>query len=417
MVLAYVQRTLGHQEEGLASAQRALALSPQLSSAPRKSVALGNVAGRWYALGFALKRKGNTAEGHAALEKAVDLGHQACAAAEAAGARRQNLSNLNNLAGALTALQRHAEALAALQAHGALAQEPGLLGSRPNALVNQVRLLRDLRDLPAARVCILDAVAISNAAMGKLVFPLPHLVLSELDEAEGDYRSALANYKRFVQLETEVEDAAADLQARILSIRLNADMALREAEHEHHRADALQEANANLQAEAATLEREALQDALTGLANRRLVDRQLKARHAASLQAGQSACVAFMDVDRFKRVNDVHSHAIGDRVLVELARLFESHCREGDLAGRYGGEEIVLSFSRATLARAKAACERLRLAVQGHDWDTVATGLRVTISMGLADTGKHANLADGLAAAHARLYAAKREGRNRVCIS
>jgi diguanylate cyclase (GGDEF)-like protein len=126
--------------------------------------------------------------------------------------------------------------------------------------------------------------------------------------------------------------------------------------------------------------------------------------------------VALLDVDHFKQINDRHSHAVGDLVLMQLAALIARQCREGDLPARYGGEEFLVRFHRIGLDGAAAACERLRAAVAAHDWASLAPGLAVTVSIGVVDLGRHGSVAAALAAADELMYRAKRGGRNRVCV-
>ena len=127
--------------------------------------------------------------------------------------------------------------------------------------------------------------------------------------------------------------------------------------------------------------------------------------------------MGLQDVDHFKQVSDRFSHAVGDRVLQRIGELLRQHCRADDLCARHGGEAFALLLLGADPARAQASCERQRIAIAEHDWDTLAPGLRVTVSLGVAGLGMHADVASSLAAADARLYTAKRLGRNRVVVS
>jgi diguanylate cyclase (GGDEF)-like protein len=118
--------------------------------------------------------------------------------------------------------------------------------------------------------------------------------------------------------------------------------------------------------------------------------------------------IALIDVDHFKRVNDQHSHQVGDQVLRELAALLRAACRAGDIAARYGGEEFAVLFTDVAEAEALEAAERIRRLVEDFAWATVAAGLNVTVSIGVASGP------DLLALADRRLYQAKDAGRNRV---
>ncbi|MDB4948663.1 MAG: hypothetical protein JWM27_1312 [Gemmatimonadetes bacterium] len=159
----------------------------------------------------------------------------------------------------------------------------------------------------------------------------------------------------------------------------------------------------------------ALTDELTRLPNRRhllaLADEGL---HDARRQAAPFSVLA-LDVDHFKRVNDEHGHDVGDEVLRRVAAACRAALREGDHVGRTGGEEFVVVLPRTDAARALEVAERLRGAVEGLDWDEVAPGLRVTLSVGVAErTPADAGFGEVSKRADDSLYRAKAGGRNRV---
>lgn len=155
----------------------------------------------------------------------------------------------------------------------------------------------------------------------------------------------------------------------------------------------------------------ALTDPLTGLANRRLAWDML-AREWAAAQRGRPVTVVMFDLDEFKRVNDEWGHAEGDKVLVTFARILGARTRASNLSARVGGEEWLSILSDTGLEGGVAFAESLRKEWEGTDlgWG------RMTVSAGVAtvetDTQSPASL---LAAADRALYAAKRQGRNRVC--
>jgi diguanylate cyclase len=199
-----------------------------------------------------------------------------------------------------------------------------------------------------------------------------------------------------------------------MAVRLETERSRAEAVHERQRASSLEAANTALSERAVALSEEASQDVLTGLANRRRLDSVLAQRHADAMARNVPLCVALLDVDHFKRVNDGHSHAVGDLVLKQLGAILRAHCRDDDLAARYGGEEFVLMFAGVGPVRAAAVCERVRLAIEDFDWPSLAPGLAVTASFGVCDIAGHAGPAEGLARADALMYRAKSAGRNRV---
>lgn len=158
------------------------------------------------------------------------------------------------------------------------------------------------------------------------------------------------------------------------------------------------------------LKRKTTYDALTGLLNRGAFFE--RARRTCS-QKGLKA--AFMlDIDHFKRVNDVHGHAAGDAVLREIARRLRATLRGHDEVGRYGGEEFALCVHDMVLLDARELAERLRLCVSASPIEiSPGQSIPVALSIGLA-VGPEFSADALLARADRALYDAKREGRNRV---
>lgn len=158
-------------------------------------------------------------------------------------------------------------------------------------------------------------------------------------------------------------------------------------------------------------------DALTGLPNRRLVNEELGPRLRDAPGAHVRLVAALVDVDHFKDVNDEYSHQVGDEVLRVLGGLLAAVVAERshswEMAARLGGEEFLLLLV-ADDHDAPARVERLRATIEGHDWSTVAAGLRVTVSAGLVRVRQGDDQASLLARADTLLYRAKRLGRNRV---
>nr|WP_296073475.1 GGDEF domain-containing protein [uncultured Actinoplanes sp.] len=172
----------------------------------------------------------------------------------------------------------------------------------------------------------------------------------------------------------------------------------------------LRQARQREEAEAARAraEREVLRDPLTGLGNRRrfdlLLDRIDTGRIVPPL------VLLLVDVDHFKAINDAYSHSTGDRALREVARILRAHCRAEDVPVRYAGDEFTV-FLRGDLTVGREVAERIRLAVARSD---VLPGVRLTVSVGLAElTGGMTG--DALfRQADDRLYAAKWSGRDTI---
>jgi diguanylate cyclase (GGDEF)-like protein len=179
------------------------------------------------------------------------------------------------------------------------------------------------------------------------------------------------------------------------------------------------EAKQALEARNESLAALALHDGLTGLPNRRHFDTVLNAEFNRAMRAGTSLALVMIDVDYFKPYNDIYGHPGGDECLRRIgAAVSGARQRAGDLAARYGGEELAVLLPRTDLAGALAVAEKIRQAVNGLHIPHAGNPARiVTISAGVAafvPTRGGRAAQDLLAAADAALYAAKSNGRDRV---
>lgn len=158
------------------------------------------------------------------------------------------------------------------------------------------------------------------------------------------------------------------------------------------------------------LSRAATTDPLTGLLNRRAFDATLD----GLLQQGKPACIAIVDLDHFKRVNDRWGHEAGDRVLTAFAEIVRATLRNQDIVARLGGEEFGIILPGADIERARFVCERVRDLVARASFPVDGAVLRVTISIGLAPAGPGATRSAVLRLADEALYRAKADGRDRL---
>lgn len=165
----------------------------------------------------------------------------------------------------------------------------------------------------------------------------------------------------------------------------------------------------------AIVERQALVDGLTGLANRRRSDEMLRLELSRAARLAAPLALVLVDVDRFKSVNDRYGHPVGDAVLRDVAALLADTVREIDVAGRWGGEEFALVLPGTDLTGAARLAERIRASLARRP--IVAddgTELFVTASLGVAAFPDQATEGELISAADGALYEAKRSGRNRV---
>ena len=163
------------------------------------------------------------------------------------------------------------------------------------------------------------------------------------------------------------------------------------------------------------VERQALVDGLTGLANRRQCEDSLTAEIARGDRLGTPFTLILADLDDFKEINDLHGHAVGDDVLRELASVLRATVRDSDVAGRWGGEEFLLLLPGADAVGGAQLADRIRASLAersflGRDGQVVT----VTCSFGVAQHRAGGDERELFAAADRALYRAKREGKNRV---
>jgi diguanylate cyclase (GGDEF)-like protein len=178
-----------------------------------------------------------------------------------------------------------------------------------------------------------------------------------------------------------------------------------------------QKNNIDLTASTAKLAELASRDELTGLWNRREFMRLLQDESRRAVRSRSSFCVAFIDIDHFTQIIHHYGHPVGDKVLHELARLLDSKRRATDSLARYGDNEFSLLLVNPKRSTALVALERIRNDVAQYDWESIASGLELTLSAGIADWQPGETLLQTLNRAGAALYEAKTAGRNCVRIA
>ncbi len=444
--LAWLQLAAEHARyEQVAPALQALEeagrLATQVRQHERLYPLLSNSAATYYGLGLYQLALGTSRRAIEAADRLDDLAqrltartnlllvgssaHEQLAAADEAAAAAL-VQELRGHLGALEAeAQRVATPRATARAHMVFARVCMAGGEWPRAHERLTQLLEMAVDLPSVLWCsawlaqartlseLGDTAAAQAAARRAEQYAEPPRPgeprtydlrrRAEIAELLGRPDEALALYRRYHERAQHVLAAAFEARLAEFLARIDQQELLMEN-------SALRERNAALGAGLQNLSRLATTDPLTGLLNRRGLDGELSALRLTE----QPFVVALLDVDHFKRINDAHSHAVGDRVLVELARCMALALRDGDRLARFGGEEFAVVMPRVSLAQAAVGLERLRAAVEQHDWSSVLPGLVVTVSAGLAEAAAGAAFEAVLAEADARLYRAKTGGRNRI---
>ena len=393
----------------------------------------------------------------------IGLGHYAVALAAFVelGDYLGQVRVLNNTGLNLRNLGRHAESLATFDraidvatTHGFQSLVPTLTGGRGRTLMEMGRLddaaaAFDLHSRGAAGVnwkqssldVRLSAAELAQArgdyaaAIAALREIIPELaenraldeevkawgVLAECAEAIGDAAVALDAYKKLRERERLWLDHRANTRMRASALMAELEAARQVAREEHRLRDELAQSHAALAVEAAErrartdeLYRQSREDALTGLPNRRDFFERMAKECQRAQRFGEPLCVAMLDIDHFKRINDSYGHASGDKVLVEIASRLRAALRASDLVARMGGEEFAVLLPNATALDALILCEALCEAVA--DMPIVLSGSQhaVTVSIGVTRWSERETPDEALSRADHRLYGAKAAGRNRV---
>ncbi|NRF68934.1 diguanylate cyclase [Aquincola sp. S2] len=366
-------------------------------------------------------RAGNVDAARAASTAARSHATEALALARRSGNTHREVVALGNLAEALTHDDDIEAATALLTEYHQLAE---LHGYRPFELTARYDLAcllqRGGQHVEAVEKLVALLLALPAEGNTDMRRKVEHALYAS-NKALGRPAEALQHHEQHARLEREHLVQRADAQARVLLERLEYEKAKRElalarddAQAQRARAIELEGEQHRLRAQAEAMARAALEDPLTGLHNRRIIEEMLPALLRAAGSAGTPLALVMLDVDHFKRINDEHGHAVGDRVLAALAQLLRQHTRSSDLLARVGGEEFLLVLPGATIEQGADKCELLREAVECHRWDDAKPGLALTISLGLAALRPDDDSGPLMARADAALYAAKRGGRNRV---
>ena len=198
-----------------------------------------------------------------------------------------------------------------------------------------------------------------------------HLLLIQVFEIQDRHEDALRENRALRQREQRVVADSLGSREALVSWRLGA------RQSERHLQQALVVSK--------QFERWSLEDALTGIANRRHFEQSLADRLQALVSSGRPLAVALVDVDQFKSVNDRFTHQVGDRVLKTVAAILASQLRDSDLPARWAGDEFVILFDNTTPEVASQVCERVQTAISSFDWESIAAGLRMSVSIGLSE--------------------------------
>lgn len=372
-------------------------------------------------LAVALLNVGTTYDEQGVFTRALSFYYEALGLARGIGERLTEANILANLSCLHRKAGDFAQALDYAQSARTAAADASALFVEIDARISAGEALTTLGQMADAVRELKEALALAERIESRRLIYMAHLALSKAHEAAGDMEAALRHFKAYHKVEDEVFNAESERRIEAVIAQKEIERSQREAELLRTRNDELTAANEEkarlldaLRLQAEELERLSREDGLTGLFNRRHVEDALALEWERAQRFSRDLTVVMVDVDHFKAVNDRFSHAAGDRVLRETGRILRDGTRAVDVAGRWGGEEFVLLLVETPPEGAVRLAEKLRGAVEAHDWCAVAPALRVTASFGVAGIHEADSPGALLAAADARLYAAKRAGRNRV---
>ena len=388
-----VEIQLGNFTVALELFDQALALRDEIGDSEGAGFDLNNAAFGRIQRALKLRAQGDTAGCQAEAEQALRLLDRSLAISRQHGYKRLEAFCLQTMGEAYQAMSRPEVALGMADQFLQLARESNdkWIEAYGLACVGEVR--HELGQHGEA-VALLSTALESFQVLGSRDETARVLrILSHAHEAEGRPNEALACLRQAGAIEQRLKNEETERRSRALSARRRLEQASQEAER---------------------YRRLAMEDALTGLANRRQLDERLASLMRDAEARGTVLTVALADVDHFKGINDRFSHAVGDEVLRCVGEILRGQCRLGDMAGRFGGEEFMLIFRGLDMRAAAEACERVRRAVEAWDWQSIHPQLRVTLSLGLASSTSFDHPQGLLDAADHWLYEAKHHGRNQV---
>jgi diguanylate cyclase (GGDEF)-like protein len=255
---------------------------------------------------------------------------------------------------------------------------------------------------------ILNPALMQAEELGDLRRPSDtHERLSALYEARADYRPALLHHKRFVEVKTRLDGRLSTQRARLHEARAELQKLRTQTAVLHQRARDLEQSRSRL-------ERLALEDELTGLANRRAFTKELENWCARARAGTLRFGLVVADVDSFKQINDSYSHIAGDAVLRQLGMAIRANLRDTDFAARLGGDEFALLIADSEGGAAVAVVDRLLQAVREWAWMEIGDDLAVTVSVGLCESASFGDSSELIRRADEALYVAKHAGRDRL---
>ncbi len=241
--------------------------------------------------------------------------------------------------------------------------------------------------------------------------------LADFSESTSGYHDKIERCAEKISKASDISELSNVLDEVMHETRLaqlNAQRSRDEMQAMRQRVDESEKEVARLQIELAQASEMVRLDPLTGALNRKGMDEVLERELAQAQRHGSTLCIAMLDIDNFKRLNDTHGHHVGDDALVHLARVTRETIRPQDSLARYGGEEFVILLPETSLNEAVMAITRLQRELTRKFFMNKNEKLLITFSAGVAEKGRDEPSEQVIKRADAAMYMAKRSGKNRV---
>lgn len=241
--------------------------------------------------------------------------------------------------------------------------------------------------------------------------------LATFTEFTSDYHSKIEHYATHISAARDINELS-DVVEQVLretrSIQLNAERSRGEVQQMKARAEDAEREIARLQHELDQTSELVRHDQLTGALNRKGLDEAFQREAARSRRRNTPLCLALLDVDNFKRLNDTLGHQAGDAALVHLAQVIRETLRVQDTVARYGGEEFLILLPDTGLPEAHVALTRLQRELTRRIFLHKSEKVLITFSAGVTLVGVQDEREQAIARADTAMYEAKRSGKNRV---
>lgn len=327
-----------------------------------------------------------------------------------------HLTALSTLGEIYLGIKDFVQAEAFLNQALALSRERGARYDEFLNLQNVGKVALGQHDAARARAYFEEALTLAEVLNHRVGQFQCHKLLADLHEQAGELADALRQFKTFHDQKETVFNENANKRLAGLRVMHQVETARRDSEIHYLRTIELKKEIEERKAAQAALEELVSLDPLTGLLNRREFHQLGEREVRQSLAHRQPLTVILFDIDFFKGINDTYGHATGDAALVHIGQVVRQSLREGELIGRYGGDEFVILLPGSSCDRARQIAERLRANLARQTLATAKGNVPLTLSMGIAELVEIATLSfdDLLVHADQALYAAKNSGRDRV---